>query len=321
MDFNDLEQRLSLLYKAINTNYSINYSVIPHTREYEENGKKYFQVIIGAGNITTDEVLDAYNRIIHIIHQLANLKDNLKKYLNNKSASGQIVEDNINNSLFLSIITDLSNSDKHGYPTNSKRSKLDPKIINVRKEMKINNKLAKVFYNVMDSRIMFTADIVDFNDNFICDFNELIEESIENWEDFFIQNLNEVSNEIISIRNIKEQKKEQILKVQHNIDEAHKILDSLEWVEVDWNEVEEGNIINSVQKVNNLGYTNGIVINKINDENGFIKIIAKTDSPFLIREFYQQSHIIKKIKSLKNSDLITLSYYFNNYSELIKIIY
>ena len=312
MDFNDLELRISILYRAINTNYSFNYPVIPQTREYEENGKKYFQVIIDGGNITTDEVLDANNRIIHITHQLANLKDNLKNYLSKKSVSGQIVEDNINNSQFLSIITDLSNSDKHGYPTNSKRSRLDPKIVNVRKGMQINNKLAKVFYDVMDSRIVFTADIVDFNDNFICDFNDLIEKAIENWEDFLINNINEVSQEIILIRNAKELKKNEILKVQHIIDEVHKILNSSEWIDVSWQELVVGMIVRIIQRESNLTNTTGIIVEQFKDENSLPTIKLKDDSPFRIINFQVEKYNWQVIKIFKPNDLMVLSYYYYN---------
>ncbi|WP_264559243.1 hypothetical protein [Flavobacterium sp. N2270] len=321
MDFNNLEQRLSILYKAINLHYSFYKPVVPETEEYVENGKRHLKVTFGGGSINTDEKLEVYNRMILVIHHLANIKDNVKKYLADRNLDDKVVESRINSSMHLSIITDLSNSEKHGYPlTKTRRSKLDPKITNIREAWNINYPLSKVFYNPMNSNIEFTADIVDFNDNIISDFNELIEKAIENWEDFFIENLNEVSGEIALTRKVKEQKSKQILKVQHTIDEVHKILDSSEWIDVSWQELVVGMIVRNIQRENNLTNSTGIIVEQFIDENSLPTITLKDDSPFRIMNFHVEKYNWKVIKIVKPNDLMVLSYYYYNCHILLQSI-
>ena len=67
--------------------------------------------------------------------------------------------------------------------------------------------IAGVFYNVMDGQVEVKADIVDFNNNFLFTFEELVRQSIQNWEDFFIKYIPEISSEIFEIRKKKEERK------------------------------------------------------------------------------------------------------------------
>lgn len=320
MDFNNFEQRLSILYKTINLHYSFYKPLVPQTKEYVENSKRHLKISFSVGSINADEKLDVYSRMTTVIQHLANLKDNAKKYLSDKNVESKIVEERINNSIHLSIITDLSNSEKHGYPTSSRRSKLDPKIINVRESWNIKFPLSNVFYNPMNSKIELTADIVDFNDNFICDFNELIEKGIENWEDFFIENLNEVSGEILLIREAKKQKNKQISKVQQTIDEVHKILDSSEWIDVASQELLVGMIVRNIQRENNLTNSTGIIVEQFLDENSLQIITLKDDSPFRIMNFHVEKYNWQVIKIVKPNDLMVLSYYYYNCHILLQSI-
>lgn len=321
MDFNNLEHRISVLYKAIDFHYAFQIPVVPQTEEYEENGKKYMRVTIGASITNDDAKFEAYNRMILVIHHIANLKDNLKKFLSEKNLEDKIIEDRINDSLHLSVITDLSNAEKHGYPlTKFKRSKLDPKIINIRKEWNVKFQLAKVFYNPMNQGEEYVADIVDFHDNLVCTFNELIDNAIENWEDFFIDNLKEVSSEIITNRLIKEQKQKQILKVQHTIDEAYKILDSSEWIDILWQETVEGMIVRCSSIESDLWNSCGIIVNQFIDENSIPTIVIKNDLPFGINNYHAEKYKWQLIKIVKPNDLMVLSYYYYNFHNLIQSI-
>ncbi|WP_333810498.1 hypothetical protein [Flavobacterium sp.] len=321
MDFNNLEHRISVLYKAIDFHYAFQNLVVPKTEEYEENGKKYMRVTIGASITNDDAKFEAYNRMILVIHHIANLKDNLKKFLFEKNLEDKIIEDRINDSLHLSVITDLSNAEKHGYPlTKFKRSKLDPKIINIRKEWNVKFPLTKVFYNPMNQGEEYVADIVDFQDNLVCTFNELIDKAIENWEDFFIDNLKEVSTEIITNRLIKEQKQKQILKVQHTIDEVKKILDSSEWIDILWQDTVQGMIVRCKTIGSDLWNYGGIIVNQFIDENSTPTIVIKNDMPFGISNYHAEKYKWQMIKIIKPNDLMVLSYYYYNFDNLIQSV-
>lgn len=321
MDFNNLEHRVSVLYKAIYIYSSFNEPVVPITKEFEENGKQIFTVTVGGGIANDDEKFEAFNRMILIIHHIANLKDNLKKFLSEKNLEEKVIEDRISDSLELSVITDLSNAEKHGYPlTKFKRSKLDPKIINIRKEWNVKFPLSKVFYNPMNSGVEYVADIVDFQDNFICSFNELIDKAIKSWEDFFIENLKEVSSEIIATRLIKEQKQKQVLKVQRTIDEAYKILDSSEWIDIFWQETVEGMIVRCSTIESDLWNSSGIIVSQFINENSIPTIVIKDDMPFGISNYHVEKYKWQTIMINNPNDLMVLSYYYYNFDNLIQSI-
>ncbi len=320
MDFNNLELKISVLYSSIDAHFSSYNEVEIKTKEFVKEGKRHSVITFGGGEISKNEMLATYNKMLSVIHNLANLKDKTIDYIIKKDLNKQLVEDNINNSRYLSIIVDLCNSVKHVYPTNSKRSKLDPKITNIRKSWNINLPLSKVCHNPMDSNVQFMADIVDFNDNFICDFNELIEKSIQDWEDFFLNYIPEVSGEIALTRKVKEQKSKQILKVQHTIDEVHKILDSSEWIDVSWQELVVGMIVRNIQRENNLTNSTGIIVEQFIDENSLPTIKLKDDSPFRIKNYHVEKYSWKVIKIVKPNDLMVLSYYYYNCHILLQSI-
>ncbi len=84
---------------------------------------EFIQTDKGTGTRTTFGKSDEnsyLNNIMIILHNLANIKDNLIKSLEAKGKTKQqakrIVEDEINSSLHLQVLIDMVNQEKHGYP-------------------------------------------------------------------------------------------------------------------------------------------------------------------------------------------------------------
>lgn len=180
MDFNDIKSRLERILKSLNGRFNedIDRKVKYNTIHEETN------TIISTtlGSLNESEIL---NKIILILHNLANLKDHLKNNFNTKGIKKQKVEDEINNSIHLKVLIDLVNQEKHGYPlTKSKRSNKDPLISNPRQSLGINHSADGTFvafdfngtYSVTGGEgiLIIDADILDAEKNFLFSLDELV---------------------------------------------------------------------------------------------------------------------------------------------------
>ena len=110
-----------------------------------------------------------------------------------------LVEKEIDNSLYLQLIADLSNQDKHGYPlTKTRRSGKDPLIENISTCLIMSSKedgsdTASMSFKLDgtgvpifegNNKISVSADIVDASKNYICGFNIMVENATKQWELF-----------------------------------------------------------------------------------------------------------------------------------------
>ena len=126
---------------------------------------------------------------------LAKLKDHLKKKLSSKGFQPKLIEDEVDKSEFLKLIIDLDNLEKHGNDRRDNRSGKYPKIIDVahalsQKNIKSSESAVfeiSPFSGDMkwsnNTAIVISAKIVDRNDGYICSFTELVNKSIDKWEE------------------------------------------------------------------------------------------------------------------------------------------
>jgi len=81
------------------------------------------------------------------------------------------------------------------------RSGLDPRIENIRKVMLVPIKGGGRITNAfMEGFVVFEADIVGLDGEFICSFRDVVERSIRDWEDFILENLPSESSAISNRR-------------------------------------------------------------------------------------------------------------------------
>ena len=188
MDYDDINSRLRRLYLSLGQRFEAN--IFEHEQSKEtRDGNKVTVTISFDGKHDVDETR---NRINTIISNLANLKDHLKTKLKQKGGDPQEIENEINQSLPLQLVLDLNNQEKHGYPLKEKRrSKKDPKIINVSKGISsIPGMNAPRFIrdpitgagHTDNMAVVITGEVVDGQGNLLYSFNDLINRSSDAWE-------------------------------------------------------------------------------------------------------------------------------------------
>jgi hypothetical protein len=187
MDYNNTKSRLERVYSSINGILEEDMRNCIKVEHQENHTGKSIKISFD----NNFEEAEAENKINVIIHNLANLKDHLKK----KVKDGQDIENEINGSLYLQIVLDLSNQEKHGYPlTRIRRSDKDPRITNIRQSLRAypNSSNSKISFFIdphtgirgttNNCIIAINADVVDLRGDRIFDLDELIERAIVAWE-------------------------------------------------------------------------------------------------------------------------------------------
>ena len=132
-----------------------------------------------------------------LIHNVANLKDHLKKWAKNNGKDKTRVDDAFNNSQVLRIIQDLSDNDKHGYPPRDggnfgKSPRVDK--INTIMQMTtkpekgsfigltLNHQGAPKIIGDGNAKVIITGDILDRDGNKMGDLHETLLKAINDWE-------------------------------------------------------------------------------------------------------------------------------------------
>lgn len=177
MDFNDISVRLKRLQSATSN------------LEYSDDGSSanISEILLGTAqgfSITfgNQEEHEIANKVMAVIGLVSSLKDNLKNKCRQLGKNPKIVEDLINDNQSLSLIIDIYNSEKHGYPlTKPSRSGRNPKI--------------KELFQAKDfttGNIEIAGRVVDQDDEWIIDLDDMIPDAVKIIEDFIkLNNLTE----------------------------------------------------------------------------------------------------------------------------------
>lgn len=188
MDFNDLTRRINRVYISIGEltlpDYQRNISWDPDPDE--------FDISFVLENDPRDEV-----RVTNVIGAIADLKDNLKKKMTHLGLDNRLVEQEIDGSMELQLITDLDNATKHGYPlTRPERSQRSPTIGDVTSSVVIalNGPGGGISFDLetresiisggADGSVEIVADIIDGSKQFICTLDDMVNVAMDKWESF-----------------------------------------------------------------------------------------------------------------------------------------
>ena len=183
MDYNNVQTRLGKIYTSVGEQFSYGYEALDTTHtEIRDN-------YISISFFNPNDELKVLNQINSVIANLANIKDCLKKKLEHRGDDPKVIEKEIDNSIHLQVILDLSNQKKHGYPlTKTRRSKRDPLIKNVGRVLSPSNKPDNIRYEkgdgsaIMNAMVMIRADITDSQGNILYRLNDLVENALNFWE-------------------------------------------------------------------------------------------------------------------------------------------
>jgi len=153
-------------------------------------------VIDFQGEYTDAQITNiAYN----LIHNIANLRDNLKRWAKNNKRDVTLVDSTFNNSMPLKIIQDLSNADKHGYPPGKSNSGKSPKISEIMSVLHmragaesnssvtfgLNLQTQQPFVSQrgdVSTKIIITGVVTDNNDKVIGDLYQIQNDALKSWE-------------------------------------------------------------------------------------------------------------------------------------------
>jgi len=184
MDFNNIKKRIERIYASINERFDNDLEKHINIEKKVTDSFQSFKVSFDK----KQKEAEISNKIISIIHNLANIKDNLKNKLKGRGDDPNLIEQEINNSLPVKIVIDLSNQEKHGYPlTKYIRSYKNPQICNIESILRISNgefmfdPITEQINSSGGCGIAIKADINDGQGNFICRLDKLIDDVIVEW--------------------------------------------------------------------------------------------------------------------------------------------
>lgn len=190
MDFNSMKTRLERLHSSVGARFEEDIEKCINIKKEVLNNRR--KTTLSFDNHTDDG--DMANKVMMIIHNLYNLKDHLKRVLEEKGDNPQDIEEEINNCKALRIVADLSNQEKHGYPLDNPRTNFQPKIERIKSVMSLSAEAGGTSTFTMDpitgehevegnAKISISAIIRDSENNNIFHLSGLIDESMNKWEE------------------------------------------------------------------------------------------------------------------------------------------
>lgn len=187
-----IRQRINRIYAAIGAIEESDPQKLKATVIKTEEVISVFQNF--RGGYSDDELS---NQAHTVVHNIANLRDNLRRWAANNGQDTSKVDTAVDNSLELQVILDLSNNDKHGYPPrNGGHSKKSPQLIEINRVMRLQTQARKSSMVAMTlgadgvprflgdgtAKAVVTGDVVDNNKGRIGDLYEIAIKAVEAWE-------------------------------------------------------------------------------------------------------------------------------------------
>lgn len=188
MDVNDINAKIARLHSALENRIDPDY--LKHAKIEELD--KVVKLTLPGG---IDSLPKLENIVRSIIDNLATLKDAFKNKLKSRGEKNPLVKNFIDSSIYLKVLIDLDNAYKHGYPTESNLSKMNPVIKNVRQTLRlewneglpfgmIGTKGEFEIMNADSKTVVVLADIYDENDVYFISLDNLIEICYDQWLSF-----------------------------------------------------------------------------------------------------------------------------------------
>ncbi|MFM7022855.1 MAG: hypothetical protein ACKOXB_07740 [Flavobacteriales bacterium] len=186
MDYNDIKSRIERTLESLNGRFDTNIEAHTHYEFYQKGIEQRVSITFG-----TEDESKIINPVMIILHNLSNLKDNLKNTFKEKGYNPQIIEDEIENSLHLKVLIDIVNQEKHGSPLRNPRSHLNPLIQELSQGFYMASAVRDIEGNITSKDgppiMKITGIIKDENDNRLFDLDTLIETCYSKWREIIKQ--------------------------------------------------------------------------------------------------------------------------------------
>ena len=189
-------QRISRIYAAIGAIEEEDPNKLKGTVIQSDKIKAIFQDF--RSGFSDDELS---NQAHTVIHNIANLRDHLRRWAAHNGQDKTKVDQTVNDSLELRIIRDLSNNDKHGYPPrDGGHSGKSPQLTGINRVMQLQTQARKGsmigmtvradgiprFIGDGTAKAVVTADVVDNDSNRIGDLYDIVNKAVEAWEQLLV---------------------------------------------------------------------------------------------------------------------------------------
>lgn len=144
---------------------------------------------------------DLSNQAHSVIHNIANLRDHLRRWASHNDQDKNKVDKAVDNCPELQIIKDLSNNDKHGYPPrDGGHSGKCPQLIEINRVMRLQTQAKNgsmiamtvgaggvpTFIGDGTAKAVVTGDVVDNDGNRIGDLYGIANKAVEAWESLLV---------------------------------------------------------------------------------------------------------------------------------------
>lgn len=188
----ELLERIRRIYSAIEALEETDLNKLKATVIATDKTKGVIQDF--RGGLTHEQLSNTAHTLIH---NIANLRDHLKKWAARNGKDKKKVDEAFAQSLELQIIKDLSNNDKHGYPPrHGGLSGKFPQLVNINRLMQLTTQakkgstigmtlgpggVPKSFGNGT-AKVILTGDVVDNKNNRIGDLHQIATKAVEAWE-------------------------------------------------------------------------------------------------------------------------------------------
>lgn len=182
----DILARLHRIYAAIDAALEGDLTkFLPQIFQDEKHFAMYQDFV---GGLTPAEL----SNLAHsVIHNVANLRDHLRRWAANNGHNPSRIDQAISHSVPLQIITDLSDNDKHGYPRRDDGySGKAPKLAEIRRVLRLTN--AGVILTPLgpkqvsgsgSTNVIVTGQVVDKHGTIIGDLYDLEVAALKAWEE------------------------------------------------------------------------------------------------------------------------------------------
>jgi len=187
----ELLNRVDRIYASVDATQEIDMTKLPGIVRQEQGGVWFYQDF--SSGLSKAEI---QNIAYSLIHNIANLKDHLRRWARQNGTDPATIDQAIAASNALNIIIDLSNNDKHGYPPrDGGNSGVAPQVSGIDRVMRLStggeagSSIAMTFNNDGTPRIVsrgsgsakavITGDVIDKDGNKLGDLDKFDHEAVE----------------------------------------------------------------------------------------------------------------------------------------------
>jgi hypothetical protein len=185
----DLAGRIERIYSAIKATEELDLSRVPGRVVHQGKFIGVFQDFRGGLSEA-----DLSNLLHTVIHNIANLKDHMKRWCRQNGWDASIVDTRFESSLSLKLVQDLSNLDKHGPERDGGHSKRSPRLAEINRVLRMTVAPMSSMALTLDANakpvvrgsgkasVVIIADVVDEHGEKLGELEDIANEAVAEWE-------------------------------------------------------------------------------------------------------------------------------------------